>query len=389
MAAATLGAHRIALGQTHGLPQGSPVPSPTELLEQATRAELALDFEQSIALYTEVIEKYPSSAASHSAQARLRDLHAHAEGAFDPLRALEAIRRDPSRSRSARDIDALVERAEHFPPGNVRLETWQFAADAYARRLGAPDKAEALLVRILGDGFSSSPRAPTRADASEAADTSAFACDSARELIALRLARGDIDGAESALDFFSAGTRINATALRELAGPVRKARACRYVHSASLSCLGLFIASSLVALGFVAWRNFKMRRSERVGASLGSADRDARGLTVSERRRVLNGLRLTPRAELAGLVGFAAFVGMTGAALAWAYTREARSGGPFLRFGVFLSLVLVLSRAWSAAGRQSLAARVGRGAVAACAAVSAAVVALEQSGLCVLDLTRP
>lgn len=290
------------------------------VLRQAELEDEHLELAAALAHYDEGRALDPGSPRAPRAESRAATLRAHAEGDFSPYRRLERVRRDPALSADARAIDELVRDAETFPPGLVRVEVWILAAEAYAQREGRPLEAEALLRRVVVDD---------RADP-------VLATKAARDLVTLRLARRDLAGAEEAVRL--AGTRGDP----KLAGDVRRAGRRRSLHHASIAALVVILLFTARALA---------RRSAR-----------ARARTA-----------LASTWKLA--LGYAAYVALAGALLASGY--EAETSKPFLAFGVVLAPVLIMARAWGAAGGSSVAARAGRATLSALAAFAAAFLVLE------------
>jgi hypothetical protein len=296
------------------------------LLADAESAEAAADYGRALARYDEVLQADASTPSAASAAARLAYLRAHAEGGFAPLARLERVRRAPDLARSAAAIEALVHDAEAFPPGRVRVETWAFAADAYAERLARPDDARRLRTRLLED--------PHGDDV--------LAAKAARDLVDDALARGDLGGAESALR--EAGSR----APPDLAALVRRARRRRNMHIASISALA---ATALLASAGI----LRRVRSDAGGARV---------------------IRDAVHGTLGPALVFAAWVGAAGGVLANAY--EGSDPRPFLALGGALLPMFLLARAWSAAAPGArLSMRAGRAVLCAVAALGVAFLVLE------------
>ena len=293
------------------------------ILEQAEHDDEALDFADALAHYDEGRALDPGSGRAPRAEARAAMLRAHAEGAFVPYAKLEHVRRDPSLSSNPRVIDDLVHEASSFPAGLVRVEVWVMAAEAYANRLGRPLDADALLHRVVADSLTD------RVVAQKAA----------RDLVLLRLGRGDLAGADEAVDV--AGGRADP----QLARDVRRAARRRNMHDASIAIL--------IVMALLAGRAALVAARRGAGARL----RDAIGSTW----------------KLA--LGYAAYVAIGGALLASGY--EAGTSKPFLYYGIALVPVVLLARAWAAAGSASTSARGGRAALCAMAAAAAAFLVLE------------
>ena len=293
------------------------------ILRQAERDDDAFDFRRAVAHYDEGRALDPGSPHAPRAEARAAMLRAHAEGDFGPYVELERLRRDPALSSDPQAVDALVSEAEAFPPGLVRVEVWVLAAEAYAHRFGRPADAEGLLRRVVVD---------------PGTDT-VLLHKATRDLVGLRVERGDLAGAEEAVQL--AGSRGDP----KLAGDVRRIARRRMLHYASI---GLLVA--VLALAARAW--------------FGAARRGAA-------RRVRTALSRTWKLA----VGYAAYVAIAGALLATGY--EAGTSKPFLYFGVVLVPIVLVARAWGAAGGEARWARAGRAMLCGAAAMGAALLVLE------------
>ncbi|HEY8078044.1 MAG TPA: hypothetical protein VIF62_28150 [Labilithrix sp.] len=276
------------------------------------------DFEDAVRDYDAVATRDPSSRVAPQAAARAAVLRAHAEGSFDPFRKLERVRRDPKLASDPAAIDALVHDADSFPPGLVRVEAWSLAAEAYARRLGRPADAVPLWKRVADDP----------------ASDPVLARHAASEAVALLVAGGDLDAAAAI------AARDPALA-REVARLVRR-------HRLHVACIGVLVLAG--ALAAAAWA---------------AAARARRAAQVAAATR-----RIAPLA-----LGYAAYVGAAGAVLASSY--EGGTGRPFLAYGVALGPILLLARAWAAAGRRTRSARTARAVVCGAAALAAAFLVLE------------
>jgi hypothetical protein len=292
------------------------------IFERAEREDARGAYDEALVDYARVVAADPSSRVAPQADARAEVLRTHAEGAFEPLRRLERVRRDPALASDREAIDALVRDAEGFPPGLVRVEAWELAAEAYARRLGRPGDAVLLWRRIVSD---------------PAADP-ATARLAAREAVRVLGERGDLDAAEAvARD----AAPVDPALSRDVARLVRRHR----LHLASVG-----VVACMGALAAAAWA---------------AAVRERRASAVAAAAR-----RSAPLA-----LGYAAYVGVAGAILASSY--EPGSARPFLLFGVALGPTLLVARAWAAAGRRTPAARSLRAALCGAAAVAAAFLVLE------------
>jgi len=82
-------------------------------------------------------------------------------------------------------------------------------------------------------------------------------------------------------------------------------------------------------------------------------------------------------------LAYAAYVAVFGGLLASGY--EAGTTRPFLYFGLVLLPIVLLARAWAAAGGESIAARGGRAALCAMSAAAAAFLVLEVVDVSFLD----
>jgi hypothetical protein len=301
------------------------------LLEQAERDDADLALGKALAGYDQALRLDPSMAGAMHAQQRGAALRARSEGDFEPLAKLERIRRDPKLSSDPRAIDELVRAAETFPPGLVRVEVWMLAAEAYAGRLGRPADAVPLWRRIAAD-----PRADRVA-----------ANGAARSLVGHHLAHGDLAGAEAAVAVL--GSNADPTLARD----VQRATRRHLIHLGSIAVIGLAIGLAATAIG-------KAIRARRHGV-------------VVARARRSSGL----------VIGYAAYVAIAGAALATGY--EDGTGRPFLLFGGVLVPLLLLARAWGAAGSQSRRARGSRAVLCAASALGAAFLVLEHVDVSYLE----
>ncbi len=306
-----------------------------EIFRQAERDDEALDFAHALARYEEARRVDPGSRHAARAEARAAALRTHAEGDFAPLAKLERVRRDPARSSDPRVVDELVTEAESFPPGLVRIEAWVTAAEAYAYRFGRPLDAEPLLERVLADPL---------------ADV-VVARKAARDLVTLRVARGDLAGAETAVR--EAGLRADP----QLARDVRRAVRRKSMHTAAIAVI--------VAMVLLAMRA-AVTALRRVAVVTGGA-------------RIRGALAKTWKLALA----YSAYVAVVGALLASGY--EAGTTRPFLYFGLVLFPIILLARGWAAAGGESVAARGGRAAVCALSVAAAAFLVLEGVDVSFLD----
>ncbi|HEU4411768.1 MAG TPA: hypothetical protein VFS43_41385 [Polyangiaceae bacterium] len=133
-----------------------------EAYAEAQGAERALDFARALSAYRRAFELDPSGPVAAAARTRAEALGSMSEGGFGPLRALEALRRDPARLGSPAALEAFAREAEAFPAGPVRDEARLLAAEALVRRLDAP-AAGAALARSVAEDASASPAARAQA----------------------------------------------------------------------------------------------------------------------------------------------------------------------------------------------------------------------------------
>ena len=293
------------------------------VLSLAQQDDEAFAFARALARYDEGRALDPAGPRAPRAESRAATLRSHAEGDFAPFTELERVRRDAARASDAAAIDELVRRAESFPPGLVRVETWVLAAEAYAHRLGRPGDADLLLRRVVVD-----PHADR-----------VVAQKAARDLVGLRFAAGDLGAAEEAVRL--AGDRADPL----LAGSVRRLVRRRFMHLAAIALL-----LGILGLTTRAWV---------------AAARRGKG------PRVRAALARTWKLGLA----YAAYVAIGGAVLASGY--EQGTSKPFLGFGAVLLPLVLVARAWGAAGGTGGAARIGRASACAAGVAGAAFLVLE------------
>jgi hypothetical protein len=295
-----------------------------EVFAQAELADRAFDFTRALTLYDETRTIDPASARAPKAEARAAVLRAHAEGDFRPFQELEQVRRSPAASADASIIDLLVEHAEKYPPGLTRVEVWVLAAEAYEHRFGRPADAERLYARVVRD---------------ERADP-VIAKKAARDLVTMQLAKGDLAAAQATVAL--AGPRADDKLAKDVARIVRR----RQVH------LGSIVVLAAVAL--------------------------LAGFGIARALRRANG-RATIAAALSKTTGiaivYAAYVAISGAVLASSY--EAGTSAPFLVLGIVIVPLVLVARAWGAAGTTNAGARAGRAVACAASAMAAAFLVLE------------
>lgn len=292
-----------------------------EVFARAERDDAALAFASALAGYEDAVALDPAATIAARADERSRALRARSEGGFGPLVTLERARRGASATADGPAIDALVEAAETFPEGLVRVEAWQLAAQAYAERLGRMPDARRLWQRIATD---------PHADA-------VLAGAARRRLVEDDIERGDLSRATT-------DARLGRDP--QLESLVDRARRRGIAHRAALVGVGLTTFLALVAC--------------------------ARAV-IGGRRAVLVA---RTRASAPLVVAYGAYVALAGAALASGY--EQGTARPFLLFGLVLVPLLFLARAWAAAGSSSRLARSGRAAACAASVLAAAFLVVEQ-----------
>lgn len=313
-----------------------------EVLRKAEADDEALAFDRALEGYDHGRALDPGSPRAPRAETRAATLRAHAEGAFAPFVKLERLRRSPELASDPRAVDALASEAESFPPGLVRIEVWVLAAEAYAHRFGRPADAEALLRRVLSDASGASG-----ASGAGPAHDPVLTRKAARDLVTLQLARGDRAGAEATVQL--AGDRADPQLARDVQRSARRHR----VHVAAIALL----------VGLLALAGRAVIAAVRSGA--GAAVRAA----VARTARVA--------------AAYAAYVAIGGALLASGY--QAGTSKPFLYNGLVLLPLLLVARAWGAAGGATFAARSGRAVVCAAAAMGAAFLVVEAVDVAYLE----
>jgi hypothetical protein len=302
-----------------------------QLLQQAERDDADLELARAADGYEEALRLDPSMAKAMRAQQRAANIRERSEGGFQPLAALERVRRDPKLASDPKAIDELVRLAEGFPPGLVRVEAWVLAAEAYANRLERPSDSVGLWQRIIVD-----PHAD-RVTAGAAA----------RSLATYHLTREDFASAEATIAL--AGSKVDATIARDVHRAVRR----HHLHRFSIATLAIALAAATLTIG-------RSVRAGKLAAILGRARASSRLVIV-----------------------YAAYVAIGGAVLATGY--EEGTSRPFLLFGAVLVPILLIARAWGAAGSTSTRARAVRAAVCATSALAAAFLVLERVDVAYLE----
>lgn len=297
------------------------------LFEEAERADDALAFARALELYDQMRALDPGSRYAPRAEARGAVLRAHAAGGFVVFTELERVRRDPKLASDAAAIDALVALADRSPGDPSEVEVWVLAAEAYAYRLGRPAEAARLYGRVVS------------ADHVDAI----VGKKAARDLVTMQLASGDVRGAQSTVALAVAHGRADDRLARDVKRVARRGR----LHQAALAVV---IVVTLLALGAVA-RGAKKSAEARgaIAASVGKISRIA--------------------------IAYAIYVALGGALLATRY--DTGTGTPFLVLGIVIVPLVLLARAWGAAGRPGATARAGRAAACAASALAAAFLVLE------------
>ncbi len=282
-------------------------------------------FEFALALqeYDACISRAPSGPFASRAAIRASTLRGHAEGDFAPLVRLEHVRRDPSLANDPSAVAALVHDADSFPPGRVRVEARMLAAEAYLGRLRRTEDAIPLLRLVAGD-----PHADV-----------VIARQAGQELVDALIGLGRLDDARLTAE--TLGTRLDPKALKTVHRMIRR----RLAHRLALVDLALVL---VLALGSLA-------RTARQGG-LGNVGRE-----------------LSRFAPLA--LAFAAFAGVSGGLLASSY--EAGNAAPFVWLAATTFLLMLLGRAWGAAGSVRASARAARALLCASGVVAAAFLMLE------------
>jgi len=287
--------------------------------EEAEKADAAFDLERAAIVYADALRLDPTLATAMRAEQRAKILRARSEGNYQPLAALERVRRDPKLASDTNAIDELVRSSESWPVGLVRVETWVLASEAYANRLNRPADAVPLRRRIMAD---------------EKADN-VTKLAAAKALSVYFLARSDFENAEAIAASPIADTKLR-TDIRRV---IRRHR----LHIAAIALTTLTLLFTIVAF---------VRRRDRAEAAFA---------------------RLRESSRL--VIGYGAYVAIGGAILASSY--EAGTSRPFLWLGITIVPVLFLARAWGVVGRPDRAARAMRAALCAASALGVSFLVLE------------
>lgn len=288
-------------------------------LERGERAEIELRYADAIRAYEAESATAADGADAARARARLEYLRARSEGDFEPLTTLDRVRRDEGRASSPAAIEELVQRADGFArDGLVRREALLFAAER--SRSARPSRAAELYAIV----------------ARESPPGDALGRHAGRQAFELWQSAGERARAQA---FVGA---LGARADRELVARAERLARRRAGHLAALGVLAAFVA--LVADG--------LRRARRAGH-----------LAIVAR---------SVRAALPGALAFGAALAVAGGSLSHAF--EAGTAGPFVALGGAVVAVVVLARAWGAAGARPSALRA---AVAAASVVASALLVLE------------
>ncbi|MBK8251546.1 MAG: tetratricopeptide repeat protein [Polyangiaceae bacterium] len=253
-------------------------------------AEKEMRFGEALEAYERAVRLDPSAPFVPAASARAEDLKRHSEGGFEPLAALEKVRRDPQKNRDAAAIDALALAAEGFPDGPVRSEARLVAAEAYEHVLGRPEAAIKALQAILKDG-----------SAGKSVKVLALS-----ELVTLLEAKGDLD---TALEVVESNADLLPRVTREVQLKVRR-------RSIARVCLGFLGAALAAALGGMIVRARQLGDVRKVAAEL----------------------------SLKKGFGFAFYAGAGGAVMA-RWLDKAGDPIPFLALGAVIVGAMVVGRA--------------------------------------------
>lgn len=305
----------------------------------ALQAEQRLAFAEAVVGYDRALQLRPSASFAHRARIRRDDLRDHAEGNFEPLVALERVRRSPPLASDPVELQRLLDAAMTFPHGRVRAEALLLVAEAFGRRLGAPERA-ILPAQTLAE--------ETRFD---------------RPL----RARG-LELWVGALDALRRGTEASA-ALRKYPGlspslerrHATERRRAQIERAASAVAVAL-LAADVVALGWL------LRRAAR-----------RRALPEARGARPDPGLLWAPTTWLTAVT-----ISLGGAAFAYLYDPSL-SARPFLLLGVGVALVDRSAALWRHALGFTRAARLLSVAGGLLGVVAAALLALLHSDPAFLD----
>ncbi|MEO7109444.1 MAG: hypothetical protein ABI183_03305, partial [Polyangiaceae bacterium] len=269
------------------------------------------------------IARDPSHRYALRARSHADTLRAHSEGDFAPYAELEHIRRDHVLSRDPVALTKLVQDADGFPPGLVRVEARMLAGDAF---LAQGDVGRALPLLDLVD---TDPKADP-----------ILHHQAAHQLVDAYLLQNDPD---AAMKVASRPGEDPALA-KSVKITVRRG----HLRSASLATLALFALASTIAIGR--------------GAARG------RGREAGQATK-----RFAPLA-----IAFAAWIALFGGVLAASYEKGNES--PFLALGAAALPIFLIARAWSASGGDSRGAKFGRAALAAASVAAVAFVVLTYVG---------
>jgi hypothetical protein len=301
------------------------------IYRQAEADEQAGDYARALDEYRAAFAAAPSSRYAPRAVTRADWLRAHSEGDFAPLTRLEGVRHGPAGARDPAQIEALARDLEAFPPGNVRVEARLFVAEAYLTEPGRHADALSEMDRALDE---------PKIDPLTARAT-------ARRLVDERLASGDLDGA-------IAEARARRALLEaSYVKTVERRRVRR-----ALDRVALADCAAVIALA---------------GVALALAKRRGRLAAVAEATK-----RAAPIALL-----FAAYVGLAGGYLASKY--ESGNATPFYLLAAALFPIVLLARAWAAAGSPRPAARAARVVLCGACALAVAFLVLEKLDPVYLD----
>jgi len=202
------------------------------LYAEGQRAERDLRFAEALARYRDAFEADPSAPTAPGARRRAAHLAARAEGDFQPLAALERVRRSPERQRDRAALEALAAEADGFPAGLVRSEARLLCAGRWADELGDPGRAIVLLHAVASD---------------EAADPLSRSL-AVTELVRVRRMTGDLRGAVGDVD------RWERLATPELRSKVHREWRRVGIRWASVAWVALLGVAGLIAGGRIVRR---------------------------------------------------------------------------------------------------------------------------------------